>query len=91
MRISASRRLEHLEDHLAICWGFADAGDFSKLEDAYKTLLLPVLKQVNKDFRKLEIDFARLRTQIERANKDARDISGLLKAFPPSKEIDPKS
>ena len=51
--------------------------------------MLPALKLVNKDFKKLETDFARLRTQIERANKDARDISGLLKAFPPSKDAHP--
>jgi hypothetical protein len=86
MRISPSRRLEHLEEHLATCWGWADAGNFTNLEEAYGKQLLPALMQVNKDFRKLESDFARLRAQIERANKDARDISGLLKAFPPSKE-----
>jgi len=85
MRISTSRRFEHLEDHLATCWAFADAGNFVKLEEAYEKLLLPSLKQVNKDFKKLETDFSRLRTQIERANKDTGDILGLLKAFPPSK------
>lgn len=89
MRISPSRRLELLEEHLATCWGWADAGNFTKLEEAYEKQMLPALKLVNKDFKKLETDFARLRTQIERANKDARDISGLLKAFPPSKDAHP--
>ena len=91
MRIAPSRRLELLEEQLATCWGYADSGQFTKLEEAYEKQMLPTLKQVNKGFRKLEADFARLRAQIEHANKDARDISGLLKAFPPSKETDPKS
>jgi len=86
MRIAPSRRLEILEEPLATCWGYSDSGKFTKLEEAYEKQMLPNLKQVNKGFITLDTDFARLRAQMEPANKDTRDIAGLLKAFPPSKE-----
>lgn len=78
MKISKSKRLDRLAEHLACCHTAAEKGHHDVLADCLVTELGPVLSYVTEDFENLKEDFQALEAQIEQANADVEHWFALL-------------
>ena len=74
MKISKSKRLERLAQHLAQCHKAAENGHFEVLAHCLVNELGPILSCVNEDFEELEADFQTIKAQIDQANADVGEF-----------------
>jgi hypothetical protein len=70
MKITPSKRLPRLAEHLAFCHTAAEQGRYEELSECLVLVLGPILSLVNEDFESLEADFLALKAQIDQANAD---------------------
>ena len=78
MKISKSKRLERLADHLAYCHAAAEKGRYDALAHCLLTELAPVLSLVSDDFDQLEDEFQGIKAQVEQAGADVDEFFALL-------------
>ena len=70
MKITPSKRLPRLAEHLAYCHAAAEQGRYDELSECLVLVLEPILSLINEDFEFLEADFLVLKAQIDQANVD---------------------
>lgn len=70
MKITPSKKLPRLAEHLAYCHSAAEQGRYDELSECLVVALGPILSLINEDFESLEADFLALKAQIDQANAD---------------------
>lgn len=70
MKITPSKRLPRLAEHLAYCHAAVEQGRYEELSECLVLVLGPILSLINEDFESLEADFLALKAQIDQANAD---------------------
>lgn len=70
MKITPSKRLPRLAEHLTFCHTAAEQGRYEELSECLVLVLGPILSLINEDFEPLEADFLALKAQIDQANAD---------------------
>ena len=78
MKISKSKRLERLADHLAFCHKAAERSQYEELGNCIVLVLGPLLSQVVDDFEELEAEFLGIKAQVDQANADVEEFFALL-------------
>jgi hypothetical protein len=78
MKISKSKRLERLAQHLGHCHKAAENGHLDVLAHCVVNELGPILSYVNEDFEQLEADFQGIKAQVDQANADIGEFFDLL-------------
>jgi hypothetical protein len=78
MKISKSKRLERLAQHLVQCHKAAENGHFDVLAHCLVNELGPMLSYVTEDFEQLEADFQTIKAQVDQANADVDEFFALL-------------
>lgn len=78
MKISKSKRLERLAQHLAQCHKAAEKEHLDVLAHYLVNELGPILSYVNEDFEQLEAEFQNIKAQVDQANADIEEFFALL-------------
>ena len=74
MKISKSKRLERLAQHLVQCHKAAEKEHLDVLAHCLVNELGPILSYVNEDFEQLEAEFQGIKAQIDQANADVGEF-----------------